>query len=196
MLWVLVGMAAIWLGGGRFGLPPRLRATLVGLTWAAALLILLTVPEASRPRGGAVEWIVLGGLGLAVWIYARWIASLRRRVPAVAAAKSGFSGAELDRYSRHILLHEVGGPGQQKLRAAKVLVIGAGGLGSPALLYLAAAGVGVIGVIDDDAVEASNLQRQVIHTDASLGLPKVQSAARGDAGAEPASSRSARTGAG
>ena len=74
------------------------------------------------------------------------------------------------------MLREIGGPGQGRLKAAKVLVVGAGGLGSPALLYLAAAGVGVIGVIDDDAVEASNLQRQIIHTDQRIGMDKVQSA--------------------
>jgi molybdopterin/thiamine biosynthesis adenylyltransferase len=73
------------------------------------------------------------------------------------------SDDELERYARHIVLRELGGPGQQKLKAAKVLVIGAGGLGAPALLYLAAAGVGTIGIVDDDHVSLSNLQRQIIH---------------------------------
>ena len=73
------------------------------------------------------------------------------------------SGDELERYARHIVLREVGGPGQAKLRAAKVLVIGAGGLGAPALMYLAAAGIGTLGVVDDDEVSLSNLQRQIIH---------------------------------
>ncbi|MEM8790017.1 MAG: molybdopterin-synthase adenylyltransferase MoeB [Pseudomonadota bacterium] len=89
-----------------------------------------------------------------------------------------FSPEELQRYARHIVLHEVGGPGQQKLKAAKVLVIGAGGLGSPAILYLAAAGVGTIGVVDDDAVSLSNLQRQVLHATEEVGQPKVESAGR------------------
>lgn len=84
---------------------------------------------------------------------------------------------ELTRYSRHILLKEVGGPGQQKLKAARVLVIGAGGLGAPLLLYLAAAGVGTLGIVDDDAVSLSNLQRQIIHTSARVGRPKTESAA-------------------
>ena len=88
-----------------------------------------------------------------------------------------FSEDEISRYARHILLREVGGTGQAKLRAAKVLLIGAGGLGSPLLLYLAAAGVGTIGLVDDDVVDLSNLQRQIAHTTASLGEPKVTSAA-------------------
>jgi molybdopterin/thiamine biosynthesis adenylyltransferase len=84
---------------------------------------------------------------------------------------------ELERYARHIVLREVGGPGQAALKRARVLVIGAGGLGAPALLYLAAAGVGTLGVIDDDAVALSNLQRQVIHGTPEIGEPKVASAA-------------------
>jgi molybdopterin/thiamine biosynthesis adenylyltransferase len=84
---------------------------------------------------------------------------------------------ELERYARHIVLREVGGPGQAALKRARVLVIGAGGLGAPVLLYLAAAGVGTLGIIDDDAVALSNLQRQVIHGTPEIGEPKVASAA-------------------
>jgi len=84
---------------------------------------------------------------------------------------------ELERYARHIVLREVGGPGQQALGRARVLVIGAGGLGAPVLLYLAAAGVGTLGVIDDDEVSLSNLQRQVIHATPDVGRPKIESAA-------------------
>ena len=84
---------------------------------------------------------------------------------------------ELERYARHIVMREVGGPGQAALGRARVLVIGAGGLGAPALLYLAAAGVGTLGVVDDDAVSLSNLQRQVIHGTPDIGRPKVDSAA-------------------
>ncbi len=87
-----------------------------------------------------------------------------------------FSEEELERYARHIVLHEIGGPGQQRLKAARVLVIGAGGLGSPALLYLAAAGVGTLGCVDDDEVTLSNLQRQVVHGTGDVGRPKVESA--------------------
>ena len=88
------------------------------------------------------------------------------------------SPEELERYARHIVLAEVGGPGQQKLKSARVLVIGAGGLGAPALMYLAAAGVGTLGIVDDDEVSLSNLQRQVIHDTGAVGEPKVASAAR------------------
>ena len=88
-----------------------------------------------------------------------------------------FSDDEITRYSRHILLAEVGGAGQAKLLAARVLVVGAGGLGSPLVLYLAAAGVGTIGVVDDDVVELSNLQRQIAHTTGRIGMAKVESAA-------------------
>src|SRR5690242_16839658 len=87
------------------------------------------------------------------------------------------SDDELERYARHIVLREVGGPGQNALKRARVLVIGAGGLGAPVLLYLAAAGVGRIGVVDDDIVSLSNLQRQVIHTTPDVGASKVASAA-------------------
>lgn len=84
---------------------------------------------------------------------------------------------QLDRYARHIVLKEIGGPGQQKLLNAKVLVIGAGGLGSPCLMYLAAAGVGTLGVIDNDEVSLSNLQRQIIHGTKDVNRPKTESAA-------------------
>ena len=84
---------------------------------------------------------------------------------------------ELERYARHIVLREVGGPGQAALKNARVLVIGAGGLGAPVLMYLAAAGVGTLGVIDDDVVSLSNLQRQIIHATPDIGVPKVESAA-------------------
>ncbi|WP_234729913.1 HesA/MoeB/ThiF family protein [Acidocella facilis] len=88
-----------------------------------------------------------------------------------------FSEAEIQRYSRHILLRELGGTGQARLKAAKVLIVGAGGLGSPLGLYLAAAGIGTIGLVDPDVVELSNLQRQVAHGVADLGRAKVESAA-------------------
>jgi molybdopterin-synthase adenylyltransferase len=88
------------------------------------------------------------------------------------------SEAELERYARHIVLPEIGGPGQQKLKRARVLVIGAGGLGAPVLTYLAAAGVGTLGIVDDDVVSLSNLQRQIIHVTARVGSSKVDSAGK------------------
>ena len=96
-----------------------------------------------------------------------------------------FSKAQLDRYSRQLILPGVGAAGQQKLLAAKVLVVGAGGLGSPVLLYLAAAGVGTLGIVDDDRVELSNLQRQVLHSTKTLGKEKVESAKERLAGLNP-----------
>jgi molybdopterin/thiamine biosynthesis adenylyltransferase len=92
---------------------------------------------------------------------------------------------ELERYARHIVMREVGGPGQQKLKASRVLVVCAGGLGAPALMYLAAAGVGTLGVIDDDRVSLSNLQRQVIHATADVGRAKTESARERIAGINP-----------
>lgn len=89
----------------------------------------------------------------------------------------GFSAEEVERYGRHLVLREVGGPGQQRLRAARVAVVGAGGLGAPAALYLAAAGVGRLRLIDPDVVSLSNLQRQVIYVTADVGAPKVERAA-------------------
>ena len=89
---------------------------------------------------------------------------------------SALSPEEIKRYARHIVLRGVGGDGQQKLKSARVLVIGAGGLGSPAIAYLAAAGVGTLGVVDHDIVSLSNLQRQVIHQSADIGVPKAESA--------------------
>jgi molybdopterin/thiamine biosynthesis adenylyltransferase len=83
---------------------------------------------------------------------------------------------EIQRYKRHLVLHDIGGQGQAKLRAARVLVVGAGGLGSPVLLYLAAAGVGTLGIIDDDTVSLDNLQRQIVHVTEAVGTPKVASA--------------------
>jgi len=88
-----------------------------------------------------------------------------------------FSDDELERYARHIILREIGGSGQRKLSNARVLCIGAGGLGSPALMYLAAAGIGTLGVVDDDQVSLSNLQRQILHATSAVGDQKTESAA-------------------
>ena len=96
-----------------------------------------------------------------------------------------FNEEQIRRYSRHILLPDVGAAGQRKLLNARVLLLGAGGLGSPAALYLAAAGVGTLGIVDFDTVDLSNLQRQILHRVDTVGLPKVESAARTIAGINP-----------
>src|SRR5580658_8579409 len=88
-----------------------------------------------------------------------------------------FSDAEVERYARQLVLREIGGPGQQRLKAARVLIVGAGGLGAPAALYLAAAGVGELVIVDADIVALSNLQRQVLFTTADAGVAKVEAAA-------------------
>ena len=123
--------------------------------------------------------VIAGVVGVGI-AYAMLLKRLKKIADAKQPepAKPAFSTGELDRYARHIMLREIGGPGQKRLKSSKILVVGAGGLGSPVLMYLAAAGVGRIGVIDDDVVEASNLQRQIIHTDQRIGMEKVESALR------------------
>lgn len=151
----------------------------------AVLMIQLTLPEGNGLRqataGSMQAWLILlGGLVL-VALYALLIAALKRRVPepATTTPEGPFSAEELERYARHIVLREIGGAGQQRLKSARVLVIGAGGLGSPLMMYLAAAGVGTIGVIDDDVVSLSNLQRQILHSVDRIGMAKVFSAEQG-----------------
>jgi len=108
------------------------------------------------------------------------IAAVRTAAPTVlpplVEPAAELTPAEVERYSRHLIIPEIGAVGQRRLKNARVLVIGAGGLGSPALLYLAAAGVGTLGIVDDDNVDLSNLQRQVIHGVKDVGTPKIESA--------------------
>lgn len=171
--------------------PGRLILTVLAALWAAFVLAHLIFAE-GHPLRGAVGgslagWLGLGAVAAVVLSYRaglRWLRAHAQPLPEPAPAlpqaalpKPGtLSPEELERYARHIFLREVGGTGQRRLKAAKVLVIGAGGLGAPVLLYLAAAGVGTIGVVDDDTVSLSNLQRQVIHRTADIGRPKVASA--------------------
>ena len=185
MLLVLILAAALWFGGRWLGVAREVRASLLGLLFVAVLGIQIAFPETHPLRlatgGSAALWLVLAGFVALFWVYRQIILNLRRkagwRAEADAPQSTGpFSETELNRYARHIVLREVGGAGQKALKDAKVLVVGAGGLGAPVLQYLAAAGVGTIGVIDDDTVENANLQRQVIHRDESIGMPKVFSA--------------------
>jgi molybdopterin/thiamine biosynthesis adenylyltransferase len=179
---VLLTALALLALGAVLGLPGRLLALVLAILWGAALLAHLVLPEGhaiARALGGdARVWGAAGVVAVLAFLYRHMLGLLRNRAkPAPQSSESAaLSDAELERYARHIVLREVGGMGQRRLKEAKVLVVGAGGLGSPALLYLAAAGVGTIGVIDDDTVSVSNLQRQVIHSDARIGQPKVVSA--------------------
>lgn len=184
MLAVLGIMAVVWGLGHALRLPRVMIWSLIVLVYIAVLIVQLAFPAAHPLRvatgGGPAGWLILGGMVALVGLYMQGLAWLKRRAAPVGEAETPAQGAfapgELNRYARHVVLRELGGPGQKKLKQSKVLVIGAGGLGSPVLLYLAAAGVGRIGVIDDDLVEASNLQRQVMHTDGRTGMPKVRSA--------------------
>lgn len=183
MIIVFVMAGVLWGMGMAMGAPKRARWTMIGILIGAVVLAQLVLPDGSPLReatGGDVRlWGLLLGFAAVGFGYRALLRMVRKRAvkPVVAVPKVGFSDTELDRYARHIMLREVGGQGQKALSNAKVLVVGAGGLGSPALQYLAAAGVGTIGVIDDDVVDNANLQRQIIHTDARIGDPKVQSAA-------------------
>jgi len=188
MALVFVMAAGLWAVGALAGVPHRLRWAMIGGLWAGVVLMHLVLPAPHPMRLAAGEsaapWLMLGGAAAVVLVYREGLRRLRSRVESgdepegsEAPPRGRFSETELERYARHIVLRDLGGPGQKALREARVLVIGAGGLGSPALIYMAAAGVGTIGVIDDDDVENSNLQRQVIHRDADIGRPKCHSAA-------------------
>jgi len=182
MFLVFVMAVALWGVGAMLGAPRALRWRMIAILWLGVVVLHLILPDGHPLRMATGEspslWLLIGGFAAIALIYRAGLSRLRNRADArqEPERKGLFSEAELERYARHIVLREIGGPGQKALKEAKVLVIGAGGLGSPALMYLAAAGVGTIGVIDDDMVDNSNLQRQVIHRDADIGLPKVRSA--------------------
>lgn len=187
-----LAILAIWLGLVVWGVRPWLRLTAVAGLWLLVVAILLALPESGLAHGlGALElWLIGGGVSAVILCYqtllgrARLSASRQAGQPGTigAAVEGGpsdrLSDAELDRYARHIVLRELGGAGQQKLRQARVLIVGAGALGSPVALYLAAAGVGRITIADDDHVSLSNLQRQVIFTDRDTGQDKAAVAAK------------------
>lgn len=179
----------LWVLGWLFAVPARRRWGAIAALWLAVMAVHLILPAGHGLRslvgGDARVWAVVGGVAVLVLAYRTGLAALRVRAQGAQASQpaaepappaGAFAPQEIDRYARHILLREIGGPGQQRLKAARVLVVGAGGLGSPALMYLAAAGVGEITVIDDDKVDLSNLQRQIIHGQNRLGMDKAISA--------------------
>jgi molybdopterin/thiamine biosynthesis adenylyltransferase len=187
MIVVFAMAAALWGMGALMKMPRKARLYMIGLLYVGVLFIQIALPLGHPLRMATGEsaalWILLGVFAALAVLYGKVVQGLKTRAlvkeqadaPVVPRGER-FSESELERYARHIVLREIGGPGQKALRDAKVLVIGAGGLGAPALQYLAAAGVGTIGVIDDDVVENANLQRQVIHRDQDIGIPKVFSA--------------------
>jgi molybdopterin/thiamine biosynthesis adenylyltransferase len=184
MLPVALIAGGIWGLGNIFGTPHRSRWIMLGVLLAVVIALHLILPTGHPVRLAlgetAAPWAFLVGIAAIVFGY-RWMLGRLRTKVEVAQVDTHvdaplFSDTELNRYARHIVMREVGGQGQKVLKEAKVLVVGAGGLGSPVLQYLAASGVGTIGVIDDDVVDNANLQRQVIHRDADIGLAKVFSA--------------------
>ena len=183
MIMVFFLIAVIWGVGIAMGAPRRARWVMVAILLAAVIVAQLVLPVAHPLRlatgGDARLWLLLVGFAGLIRGYSAILGRVKARAkPATPARTDRFDDSELQRYARHIMLREVGGPGQAALRRAKVLVVGAGGLGSPALMYMAASGVGTIGVIDDDTVDVSNLQRQVIFAEGDRGSPKVQIADR------------------
>lgn len=187
---------AIWAVGWAMGAPRQARLLMLALLLIAVLALHVVLPDGHPLREATGHdpgfWLLLIAVAALVWGYFQLLGRVRAEAnrrqappPEPPRPPGAFSEAELGRYARHITLREIGGPGQRALRDAEVLVVGAGGLGSPALLYLAAAGVGTLGVIDGDEVEVSNLQRQVIHGQADLGRPKAQSAADAIASLNP-----------
>jgi len=185
MVWFLAAVAVIWALGHVTGSSRRARLALIALMYCLALMAAVLLPETHAARAmigrSPGAWLLLGILATLAFLYTVGLRFLRTRAwreTSEHRRQDTFRDAELPRYARHIMLREIGGTGQRKLKEAKVLVVGAGGLGSPAMMYLAAAGIGTIGVIDDDEVEITNLQRQIAHTDPRIGMPKVFSAER------------------
>jgi molybdopterin/thiamine biosynthesis adenylyltransferase len=159
-------------------------ALLIGFLFGLFFLIHLVFSNDHilvKLTGGSLRAIMF--IGISVFLVGLYILFLNRiknfrgEMPAEAQKVSSFKPEELERYARHIVLKEIGGSGQKKLKNSRILIVGAGGLGSPVMQYLGACGVGVIGIIDSDVVDNSNLQRQVIYPDKSIGENKVFAAA-------------------
>ncbi len=184
MLLTLFISALLWFGGVYAGVSRRALIAVQIILFTAVLFFQATLPDGNTLKqitgGSLMNWLILAGVFLLVWAYRLLLRRLRAHhnesYQDDSISSESFTSSELDRYARHIVLREVGGAGQRKLKQARILVVGAGGLGAPSLQYLAAMGVGTIGVIDNDDVDNSNLQRQVIHSDARIGMPKVFSA--------------------
>ena len=172
-----------WLIAGYLGVSQNLRGASVFITLASILGALFLIPETnsfSIVMGGWAPWATISFLFCITFLFRFFIDVLRNKSKHVYLSDvkeaDEFSNHELERYSRHILLKELGGLGQRRIKDSSVLIIGAGGLGAPVIQYLAASGVGTIGIIDHDKVSLSNLQRQVIYPTKQVGEQKVFSA--------------------
>ena len=173
-----------WFLAGYLGVSQNLRATYVGILLAGILGALVLIPEThsfSIRMGGWAPWATISFIFGVAFLFRLFISALRNKSNEIYFADvqeaDEFSNHELERYSRHIILRQLGGLGQRRIKDSKVLIIGAGGLGAPIIQYLAASGVGTIGIIDHDKVSLSNLQRQVIYLTNQVGEQKVFSAA-------------------
>ena len=171
MILFLFLCAVLWFMGRAMKAPTLARWQMIGLLYVAFLAINVALPAGNPLReatGGDPQlWVLVGAFAALAYGFSRILGKLRARAQVLEAERApqpvqadALSETELDRYSRHILLREIGGTGQRRIKQARVLVIGAGGLGAPALQYLAAAGIGTVGLIDGDVVDNSNLQRQ------------------------------------
>ncbi|MFL2795866.1 MAG: HesA/MoeB/ThiF family protein [Paracoccaceae bacterium] len=184
ILAVLSFLVLVWLIARHFGVSQNLRAVSVLIILIFILGTLFIIPETnsfSIVMGGWAPWATISFLFCITILFRLFIDVLRNKSNDVYLSDvkeaDEFSNHELERYSRHILLKELGGLGQRRIKDSSVLIIGAGGLGAPVIQYLAASGVGTIGIIDHDKVSLSNLQRQVIYPTKQVGEQKVFSAA-------------------
>ena len=173
-----------WFLAGYLGVSQNLRTIYIGILLAGILGALVSTPEThsfSTRMGGWAPWATISFIFGVAFLFRLFIRALRNKSNEIYFADvqeaDEFSNYELERYSRHIILRELGGLGQRRIKDSKVLIIGAGGLGAPIIQYLAASGVGTIGIIDHDKVSLSNLQRQVIYLTNQVGEQKVFSAA-------------------
>ena len=184
ILAVLSFLVLVWLIARHFGVSQNLRAVSVFIILIFILGTLFIIPETnsfSIVMGGWAPWATISFLFCITFLFRFFIDVLRNKSKHVYLSDvkeaDEFSNHELERYSRHILLKELGGLGQRRIKDSSVLIVGAGGLGAPVIQYLAASGVGTIGIIDHDKVSLSNLQRQVIYPAKQVGEQKVFSAA-------------------
>ena len=180
MLKVLIFMALFVGMAAYFRIRKIIILITLGLSFIFILFLILVLPEGNIIKNyigsSVMEWLILVTIVFLVGCYGFFLRAMKNNNLKNTFNKlpdNEMSETEIERYARHIILKEIGGQGQQKLRDSKVLIVGAGGLGNPVSMYLAGAGVGTIGIIDDDEVSLSNLQRQILYRDTDIGKSKV-----------------------